>query len=96
MRVPRYVLTGPESLTQVQQVQAIGAAIGRPLRFEELPAGAFRRAAAAYLPAAAIDDQLRYLSAYVGRTAEMSPDLEALTRRPAVPATRRPSLRESK
>jgi uncharacterized protein YbjT (DUF2867 family) len=31
----RYVLTGPETLTQVEQVHAIGDAIGRPLRWEE-------------------------------------------------------------
>jgi uncharacterized protein YbjT (DUF2867 family) len=33
----RYVLTGPRTLTQVEEVQAIGAAIGRPLSWEELP-----------------------------------------------------------
>ena len=31
-----YVLTGAESLTQIQQAEAIGKAIGRPVRFEEL------------------------------------------------------------
>lgn len=31
------VLTGPEALTQTDQVHAIGHAIGRPLRFEEIP-----------------------------------------------------------
>ncbi|MFL6241480.1 MAG: SDR family oxidoreductase, partial [Acidimicrobiia bacterium] len=31
-----YVLTGPASITQVEQVAAIGAAIGRDLRFEEV------------------------------------------------------------
>jgi uncharacterized protein YbjT (DUF2867 family) len=31
-----HVLTGPESLTQREQVEIIGDAIGRPLRFEEL------------------------------------------------------------
>ena len=30
-----YLLTGPQSLPQVEQVELIGAAIGRPLRFEE-------------------------------------------------------------
>jgi uncharacterized protein YbjT (DUF2867 family) len=29
-------LTGPEALTQVEQVRMIGAAIGRPLRWQEL------------------------------------------------------------
>ncbi|MFT8396590.1 SDR family oxidoreductase [Propionibacterium sp.] len=32
----RYVLTGPESLTQQKQVQLIGAAISRPLRWQEI------------------------------------------------------------
>lgn len=32
----RYHLTGPEQLTQVQQVAAIGAAVGKRLRFEEV------------------------------------------------------------
>jgi uncharacterized protein YbjT (DUF2867 family) len=80
----RYVLTGRESITQAEQVRAIGTAIGRPLRVEELPAEAFRQAAAAYLPAAAVDDMLRYFAEYVGRTAEMSPDLAAVTGRPAM------------
>jgi len=42
-----YVLTGPESLSQAAQVQAIGDAIGRPLRFEELSPDEFRRETAA-------------------------------------------------
>ena len=32
----RYHITGPGQLTQVEQVHAIGQAIGRPLRFEQL------------------------------------------------------------
>jgi uncharacterized protein YbjT (DUF2867 family) len=32
----RYVLTGPETLTQAEQVHAIGDALGRPVRWEEL------------------------------------------------------------
>jgi len=83
----RYVLTGRQSLTQAEQVQAIGAAIGRELRVEELSAEAFRRATAAYLPTAAAADMLRYLAEYVGRTAQMSPDLKAITRRPAITFT---------
>jgi uncharacterized protein YbjT (DUF2867 family) len=79
----RYVLTGEQSLTQAEQAQAIGAAIGRELRITELPPEVFRAAATARMPAAAVDDLLRYLAEYVGRTAEMSPDLPALIGRPA-------------
>lgn len=35
-----YELTGPRTLTQIEQVHAIGEAIGRPLHFEELPRAA--------------------------------------------------------
>jgi uncharacterized protein YbjT (DUF2867 family) len=31
-----YVVTGPQSLTQVEQVHIIGRAIGRPLRVEQM------------------------------------------------------------
>ena len=31
-----HVVTGPEALTQAEQVESIGEAIGRPLRFEEI------------------------------------------------------------
>jgi uncharacterized protein YbjT (DUF2867 family) len=43
-----YVLTGPESLSQAAQVRAIGDALGRPLRFDELTPDEFRREAAAW------------------------------------------------
>jgi uncharacterized protein YbjT (DUF2867 family) len=42
-----YHLTGPEQLTQAEQLAAIGAALGRTLRFEELDAD---RAAAELFP----------------------------------------------
>jgi uncharacterized protein YbjT (DUF2867 family) len=78
-----YVLTGQESLTQIEQADAIGAAIGKTLRFEELPADVFRQAAVQHLPAAAVDDLLRYYADFVGRTAEMATDLLGLIGRPA-------------
>ena len=78
-----YVLTGQESLTQIEQVRLIGEAIGRELRFEELPADVFRRAAAGHIPAPVADDFLRYYSQYVARTAEISADIQRITGRPA-------------
>ncbi len=39
----RYVLTGPQAVTQAEQVRAIGAAIGRPLRFEKITRQAVRQ-----------------------------------------------------
>jgi uncharacterized protein YbjT (DUF2867 family) len=79
----KYILTGQQSLTQIEQVDAIGRAIDRSLRFEEIPAEVFRQAAVGRIPASAVDDLLRYAQQYVGRTAEMWPDLETLIRRPA-------------
>lgn len=79
----KYVLTSQQSLTQIEQVDAIGAAIGRSLRFEEIPAEVFRQAAVTRMPASAVDDVLRYYQAYVGRTAETAPDVETLIGRPA-------------
>ena len=38
-----YQLTGPQALTQVEQVRVIGEAIGRPLRWRELTREAARR-----------------------------------------------------
>jgi len=38
-----YVLTGPESLTQFEQVEIIGRVLGRTLRMEEMPADQARR-----------------------------------------------------
>ena len=78
-----YVLTGAESLTQVQQAEAIGKAIGRPVRFEELSPGQFRQFAAQHVPAPVVEDLLRALASYVGQTAYMTADLEKLIGRPA-------------
>ncbi|WP_236573109.1 NAD(P)H-binding protein [Streptomyces sp. GS7] len=39
----RHVLTGPQILSRAEQVWAIGEAIGRPLRFDGIPAHAARR-----------------------------------------------------
>jgi uncharacterized protein YbjT (DUF2867 family) len=45
-----YVLTGPEAITHAQQVQAIGAAIGRQIAFEEITPDEFRREAVGWPP----------------------------------------------
>ncbi len=39
----KYVLTGPQSLTQVEQVHTIGEAIGRSLRYDEISPVAARK-----------------------------------------------------
>jgi uncharacterized protein YbjT (DUF2867 family) len=78
-----YYLTGPESLTQVQQAAAIAAALGRPVRFEELPPETFRQYATRRFPAPVVADLLRNWAQSVGRTADIAPDLEKIIGRPA-------------
>jgi uncharacterized protein YbjT (DUF2867 family) len=46
-----YYLTGPQSLTHIEQVKLIGEALGRPLRYEELTPEAARQAISPYAPA---------------------------------------------
>ena len=50
-----YVLTGPESLSQAEQVRIIGAAIGRRIQFEELSPEEFRRETAGSWPGPVVD-----------------------------------------
>jgi uncharacterized protein YbjT (DUF2867 family) len=67
-----YVVTGPESLSQVEQVRTIGDAIGRSIRFEELSPDDFRREMAGRWPAAAVDMLLAAWGAAIGRPAFMT------------------------
>ncbi len=64
-----YVLTGPESLSQAAQVTAIGDAIGRRLRFEELSPDEFRRETAATWPASIAEMLLTGWQATLGHPA---------------------------
>jgi uncharacterized protein YbjT (DUF2867 family) len=76
-------LTGPQQLSQVEQLSAIGAALGRPLRFEALaPDEAVRELDAQFPPglAAAI---VAGQAAFVDAPEAMTREVEALTGRPA-------------
>jgi uncharacterized protein YbjT (DUF2867 family) len=64
-----YVLTGPESLSQAEQVSIIGAAIGRRLQFEELSPEDFRRETAGSWPGPVVDMLMAAWSATIGRPA---------------------------
>jgi uncharacterized protein YbjT (DUF2867 family) len=78
-----YYLTGPESLTQIQQAAAIAAAIGQQVRFEELSPETFRQYATQRFPAPVVDDLLRNWAQSAGQTADIAPDLEKIIGRPA-------------
>ena len=79
----RYPLTGPASTTQAEQVRAIGAAIGRDVRFEEQSPEQARRAMVGYLPAPIADILLSYWASAVGSPAPVLPTVEQVTGRPA-------------
>ena len=64
-----YVLTGPESLTQREQVDIISHAIGRPLRFEELSPESARRELLTLMPPSIADMLLSAYAAAVDRPA---------------------------
>jgi uncharacterized protein YbjT (DUF2867 family) len=64
-----YVLTGPESLSQAEQVSIIGAAIGRRIQFEELSPEDFRRETAGNWPSPVVDMLLAAFGATIGRPA---------------------------
>jgi uncharacterized protein YbjT (DUF2867 family) len=73
-----YVLTGPESLSQAAQVRAIGDAIGRPLRFEELSPDEFRRETAGTWPGAVVEMLLGAWEATLGRPAFVTSAVEEI------------------
>ncbi|AWK11310.1 NmrA family transcriptional regulator [Streptomyces spongiicola] len=64
-----YVLTGPESLTQAAQVDAIADALGRQIAFEEITPDEFRRLSEGMVPSSVVDMLLAAWSAAVGRPA---------------------------
>ena len=76
-----YVLTGPESLSQLEQVRTIGEVIGRPLRYEELsPDETYRELRA---PAPVVKMLLDAWAAALGQPAFVTTTVEAITGLPA-------------
>jgi uncharacterized protein YbjT (DUF2867 family) len=78
-----YVLTGPESLSQAEQVSIIGAAIGRRIRFEELSPEEFRRETAGRWPRPAVDMLLAAWGATIGRPAFVTSTVSDVVGSPA-------------
>ena len=64
-----YVLTGPDSLSQAEQVGIIGDVIGRRIQFEELSPEEFRRETAGSWPPLVVDMLLAAWAATIGRPA---------------------------
>ncbi|MFJ2115099.1 NAD(P)H-binding protein [Streptomyces sp. NPDC087850] len=92
----RYILTGPESLTQYDKVRLLAQATGLPFRFEEVsPEVAREDYLTRGMPAqavgsmqthfdAAVDGILRYLARSVGHPAEVTTAVPDVTGRPAL------------
>jgi len=78
-----YVLTGPESLSQAEQVSIIGAAIGRRIQFEELSPEDFRRETAGRWPRPVVDMLLAAWGATIGRPAFVTSTVSDVVGSPA-------------
>ncbi len=64
-----YVLTGPESLSQAEQVRIIGDVIGRRITFQELSPEEFRRETEGSWPHSVVDMLLAAWGGTIGRSA---------------------------
>jgi len=78
-----YVLTGPESLTQREQLAIIGDVIGRNLAFDEVSPDTARQEVLAAWPAPVADMLLTAYAAAVDRPAFLTSAIEDVTGRPA-------------
>ena len=78
-----HVLTGPQSLTQFEQVSTIGRAIGRSLRIEEISPEEARREWAATWPAPVVNMLLKSWNAAIGQPAYVTNSVAEVTGTPA-------------
>ncbi|MEU3460518.1 NAD(P)H-binding protein [Streptomyces sp. NPDC006733] len=80
-------LTGPQELTLAEQVQTLGAVLGRPLRYQELSPAAAKAAMLAqssWVQEAMVDSLLDFLAGTVGRPALVTGEVERILGRPAL------------
>jgi len=78
-----YVLTGPESLKQAEQVSIIAETIGRPIRFEELTPDEFRRETEGRWPPAVVNMLLNAWGAAIGQPAFVTSTVADIVGTPA-------------
>jgi uncharacterized protein YbjT (DUF2867 family) len=74
-----YVLTGPQSLTQFEQVSTIGRVIGRPLRIEEMSPDEARREWSSTWPPSIVNMLLDAWDAAIDQPAFLSSTFEQIT-----------------
>lgn len=78
-----YLLTGPQALTRIDQLNTIGDAIGRQLRFEEISPDEFAQTMAQYVPEGVITMLLDYWADTVATPDVVRPTVEEVTGRSA-------------
>jgi uncharacterized protein YbjT (DUF2867 family) len=78
-----YVLTGPESLSQAEQVSVIGGVLDRQIRFEELSPEEFRRETAGTWPDPVVEMLLTAWGATIGRPAFVTSTVADIVGAPA-------------
>ena len=78
-----YVLTGPQSLSQFEQLSAVGRVIGRSLRIEEISPDEARRELLTIGPLVAVNMLLAAWAAAIGQPAHVTSTVEAITGAPA-------------
>jgi uncharacterized protein YbjT (DUF2867 family) len=83
LRDTAFAVTGPEVLTQREQVRSIGEAIGRPLRVREQPVADARRELAAIGGDEFADHALAYWSTLIDEPERVTDDVQRVTGHPA-------------
>jgi uncharacterized protein YbjT (DUF2867 family) len=78
-----YVLTGPQSVSQFEQVSIIGRVIGRSLRIEEMSPEQTRREWLPMMPAFVVDMLLGAWAAAIGQPAFITSTVKEITGEPA-------------
>jgi uncharacterized protein YbjT (DUF2867 family) len=78
-----YVLTGPQSLSQFEQISTIGDVIGRSLRVEEISPDEARRELLTLMPAIAVNMLLDAWGAAIGQPAFVTSTVAEITGAPA-------------
>ena len=78
-----YVLTGPQSLSQSEQISTLGSVIGRSLRMEEISPDEARRELLTLMPAFVVNMLLDAWAAAIGQPAFVTSTVAEVTGAPA-------------
>ena len=78
-----YVITGPQALTHAEQVETIGRATGRAVRFEEISPEAAQAELSTVIPPPVVKMLLAAWGAAAGYPAYLTSNVEAITGNPA-------------